>query len=177
MLCIFIVNVNYLNLSCMNKSAEYWINHLNLLPHPEGGFYKEVYRSEGSIPADSLSDAFDGDRSYATSIYFLLRSEDISKFHILTSDELWFFHDGSPVTIHQLNKDGVLTSVVLGEDVLQTTISKDVYFGAEVTQPDSYCLVSCVVAPGFDFADFYMPPKEEMMGLFPEHASLIERFT
>ena len=161
----------------MKYSAEYWIEKLDLQPHPEGGFYKEMYRSEGFIDSDALPYVYESDRNYATSIYFLLRSEDVSKFHILSSDELWFFHDGSPVTIHQLSKEGELSSVELGEQLLQTTIPANVYFGAEVKAPGSYCLVSCVVAPGFDFADFHMPGKEEMTNLFPNHSDIIDRLT
>ena len=89
------------------RSAEYWVSHLNLQPHPEGGFYKETYRSKESIPENGLSGEFKGSRNFSTAIYFLLRSKDRSLFHRIRSDELWHFHDGSSLTIYILEKDEI----------------------------------------------------------------------
>ena len=75
-------------------SAEFWIQHLDLKPHPEGGFYKEVYRSGIEMGKDVMPFVFSGTRRLATSIYYLLRSGEISKLHRLKSDELWYRDDG-----------------------------------------------------------------------------------
>ena len=87
------------------KSIDYWIDHLGLLPHPEGGYYKETYRSPEVLAASSLPNRFGGNRNYSTAIYFLLRSEDKSVFHRIKSDELWHFYQGSTLLIYVLREN------------------------------------------------------------------------
>ena len=77
-----------------NELADYWIDKLELLSHPEGGFYKEIYRSDEAISADALPERYKGERSFSTSIYFLLRENEFSAFHRLQSDEIWHFYSG-----------------------------------------------------------------------------------
>jgi predicted cupin superfamily sugar epimerase len=154
------------------KSAEYWIENLQLQAHPEGGFYREKYRSNEVINKAALPDRYSGDRNFSTSIYFSLRSQDISAFHRITSDELWFFHAGSPVEIFILDKN--LNTIQLGPnpdkgEVLQCTIPKSCWFGAKVSDVDSYVLVSCTVAPGFDFDNFELAKREALSSQFPVH--------
>ncbi len=161
------------------KTAKDWIESLQLKAHPEGGFYKEIFRSDESVSLSSLPSGYTGDRAFATSIYFLLRSEDISAFHRIKSDELWFFHAGSPVAIHILEEKG-LRKITLGmviDGSLQAIIPSNTWFSAEVLQPDSYCLVSCVVAPGFDFEDFELAEREKMTKEFPGFEDIITKFT
>ncbi|MEO1021519.1 MAG: cupin domain-containing protein [Bacteroidota bacterium] len=160
-----------------NHDATYWIEKLNLKPHPEGGFYAEVYRSGDTLHSDALPGSYSGDRSVVTSIYFLLRSGDVSKLHILKSDELWFHHSGSPIEVHAITEDGTHHSIVLSTDNPQAVIGKNTYFGSRITEENSYALVSCVVAPGFDFDDFEMPPRSELLALFPQHTLIIEQLT
>lgn len=163
------------------KSAEEWIKDLDLKPHPEGGFYKEIYRSEGKIDKSHLPNRYAGARNFATSIYFLLRSEDFSAFHKIQSDELWFYHAGSAVEILILDEKGLI-SVKLGADVangevLQAIIPRQKWFAAKVITKASYVLVSCVVAPGFDFADFDLADRSELLTLFPLFKEKIIAFT
>jgi uncharacterized protein len=163
------------------KPASYWIEHLSLLPHPEGGFYKENYRSSETIASSHLPSRYEQDRSLGTSIYFLLRSEDRSVFHRLKSDEIWHFYAGTAATIYFLNNHGVSEHVVgdrieKGES-LQVVIPAGTWFSAEVKTPDSYCLVGCTVAPGFDFSDFEMGRSAELIHHFPGQEVLIKRFT
>jgi uncharacterized protein len=163
------------------RTADYWIKHLQLLPHPEGGFYRETYRSRENISAQSLPMRFEGDRSFSTAIYFMLRSQDRSLFHKIKSDELWHFHDGSSLTIHVLHSSGVATCV-LGLDVdagqqPQVVIPADCWFGATVDKPDHYTLASCTVSPGFHFSDFELARRDRLILEFPDQAALIKRLT
>ena len=149
------------------------IEKLGLLPHPEGGFYKETYRSDEQIESK--------DRHLLTSIYFLLTSENVSHFHRIKSDELWYFHAGSAVTVHTLDKNGH-TEFRLGNDVAKGElpfylVKKDTIFGSTVDIPNSYALVSCAVAPGFDFRDFELFERLELLELYPEHEEIVARLT
>ena len=76
-------------------TAEYWIKHLKLSSHPEGGYYCATYKSDLTIRQSALPSGFHGDRSASTAIYFLLAETDFSAFHRLASDELWHFYAGN----------------------------------------------------------------------------------
>ena len=163
------------------QSAEYWIENLHLKPHPEGGFYKETYRSEETISPQGLPSRFPSARSFSTAIYFLLREGDISCFHRIKSDELWHYHAGGSLSIYVL-KEGDLVVYQLGADLekgesLQVVIPANCWFGAKVNDASSYMLSGCTVAPGFDFADFEMATKEELLKTFPAQQSIIEKLT
>ena len=152
------------------------ITSLNLLSHPEGGFYKETFRSGEGIETEQ------GPRNLCTSILFLLTSENVSRFHRIKSDELWFFHEGSPLTVHTLGKSGYesLSLSLLDSDsdcLPQQLVKANTIFGSTVDQPDSYSLVSCVVAPGFDFRDFELFEAKELLPLFPQAGKIIRRLT
>lgn len=152
------------------RSAEYWIKKLNLLPHPEGGFFKESYRSDELISSEALPDRYNSARTFSTQIYFMLVKGNHSSFHRLTSDETWHFYDGSAVTIWLLSEEVGLKEVRLGLDENsnpQFTIPKGCWFAAEVFGDGEYSLVGCSVAPGFDFADFEMAKRESLYEKFP----------
>ena len=157
------------------KRIEELVAQLDLNPHPEGGFYKEIYRSDLGVNTAS------GERSIMTSIYFLLTSENISKFHQIKSDEMWFYHEGSPLTVHMIDESGGYEKIKVGpvgeENKPQQMVPAGVIFGSTVDETDSYALVSCVVAPGFDFQDFKLFEREELLKRFPEHAEIIEQLT
>ena len=162
------------------QTASYWIEKLNLKQHQEGGFYSETYRSKEKIFKTVLPDRYNSDRSFGTAIHFLLRSEDVSAFHRLKSDELWFFHLGSPVEVVFLTENGI-QSHVLGTDFekgeyLQLVIPANTWFGARVLATDSFVLVSCTVCPGFEFQDFELAKKEDLLGKFPDSSDVIARF-
>ncbi|MGE5315677.1 MAG: cupin domain-containing protein [Acidobacteriota bacterium] len=165
-------------------TADEWIERLSLIPHPEGGYYREIFRSSGAIEGGALPAQYGGrQRAYVTSIYFLLKSGECSRYHRLRSDELWYFHAGSPLTISIIDaRTGALTQQRLGSDpakdeVLQFAVPAESWFGAEVDAPDSYALISCVVAPGFDFADFELGVRAELIRRYPAHRSSIEHLT
>ena len=163
------------------KSSEIWIKKLGLTPHPEGGYFKEVYRSNEAIPNTALPERYSGNRAYATSIYFLLEGNQFSAWHILQSDEIWYFSCGSHLYIHIMDNNGNYTKHSLGTDIEkgeepQIIIPKQSWFAAEVANKESYSLVSCAVAPGFDFADFELGSKEDLKKQFPQHKEIINKF-
>lgn len=153
------------------KTAEQWIEELNLQPHPEGGYYNQTDTSPISYFKE------DKQLPLYTNIYFLLTPESLSHFHQLTSDELWFFHNGSPLTVHSLNKDGTYSTVTLGTNDstlhLHHTVKAGTIFASTVEE--EYALVSCTVVPGFDFTDFKLFTKKELHETFPSHTDIINK--
>lgn len=96
------------------KDAKYWIEKLNLRPHPEGGFFKETYKSLEFIAKGALPDCYTGNRSFSTAIYFLLDKDDFSAFHRIKQDELWHFYDGTSITIHIIDQNTTYSTQKLG---------------------------------------------------------------
>jgi uncharacterized protein len=163
------------------QPAEFWIEHLQLKAHPEGGFYKETYRSQEVIASAGLPARFGVDRNFSTAIYFLLRSQDRSVFHRIKSDELWHYHAGTALAIYVLEARA-LTVHKLGPEAgkgesLQVVIPANCWFGAKVEQPGSYTLSGCTVAPGFDFQDFELAERKTLKEEFPGFEEIIELLT
>jgi predicted cupin superfamily sugar epimerase len=155
-----------------SNTSVYWINHLNLRPHPEGGFYKEVFRSDIAVSRASLQ------KQACTSIYYLLEGKDYSGFHRLASDEIWYFHKGAPLYIHVINEGGNYYSYELsdtGTGSLSVAIKAGLWFAAEIPSGEGFTLVSCAVAPGFEFAEFEMAALDKMTKLYPQHIGLLNR--
>lgn len=160
--------------------AKNYIEQLNLQQHPEGGWYQEIYRSEGTIKADCLSPDFAGARHYCTSIYYLLEKGDFSAFHRIKSDEVWHFYAGGPLLLHLLDETGTYSCILLGNDLekgatFQAVMLAGVWFAAEPAQRTSFVLSGCTVSPGFDFSDFEMAKKEKLLLQYPAHQALIAR--
>jgi uncharacterized protein len=163
------------------RDVDYWINHLQLLPHPEGGFYKETYRSKEMVNSHALPDRFEGDRNFSTAIYFMLRSQDRSVFHRIKSDELWHFYQGSTLLIYVLLEDELkihkLGSNPENGESLQVMIPAHRWFGAQVEKQNSFALCGCTVAPGFDFGDFEMADRKDLLKKYPGLEQEIIRLT
>ena len=160
-------------------TANDWIERLELLPHPEGGWFKEVYRSHEQIMQDALPERFNGARTFSTAIYFLLNAGEISRLHRIKQDEIWHFYAGDPLLLHQIDTEGNHTEQLVGCSAEASPIAivpAGSFFGAEVTG-NSYSLVGCTVAPGFEFADFEMPSRDELYQQFPQHGELIQQLT
>jgi hypothetical protein len=162
--------------------AQKWIDKLNLIPHPEGGFFREIYSSKLSIDGNLLSGEFNGRRNLSTSIYFLLRSSDVSRFHMLRSDEIWYYHTGSSLTIYSIDADGKQGEIVLGKDiekneVLQAVMPAGTIFGAALNEPDSFSIVGCMVSPGFTFEDFELLDRQLLLKKYPQHKDVILKIT
>lgn len=156
----------------MMNRVEELIEKFGLLPHPEGGWYKETYRSDMKLNGV--------DRNLMTSIYFLITSENISKLHQIKSDEHWYFHEGHGLRIHIFDTDYSFIDLGLNLDQNQVpfaTVKSEVIFGSTVEKEGAYAFVSCAVAPGFDFRDFRMLNTEEMLAKYPNHQALIQRLT
>jgi uncharacterized protein len=159
------------------------IQALDLRPHPEGGWFRETYRSPLRLPAHALPKTYGGERAAMTAIHFLLESGQISALHRLRSDEMWFFHEGAPLRISIIRPSGSREDILLGANVaagerLQASLPADGWFGAmpAAAAPD-YSLVSCVVAPGFEFEDFVLGDRPRLLAEFPQHRAAIERLT
>lgn len=159
------------------KSAAYWIEKLQLQPHPEGGYYRETYRAEEKIGKECLPLRYHSDRTFSTAIYFLLETGDVSRFHRLRSDEIWHYYDGSSMTLYIIDRTGESRQVNVGPENFQAVIKAGWWFGAEVNEPDSYCLVGCTVAPGFDFEDLDLAKRDELLSEFPAHREIICKLT
>ena len=158
------------------------IKLLDLQPHPEGGFFKETYRSPGIIPKESLDDSFGGDRNHSTSIYFMLTSENFSAFHRIKADEGWHFYLGSPIRLHTISAEGDYTHNIIGNDIMngeqpQLIVNAGDWFASEVVEENSFSLVGCTVSPGFSYEDFEMAQQTDLINKFPQHKELILQFT
>jgi hypothetical protein len=157
------------------QNADYWISRLKMIPHPEGGFYMEVFRSRIEIYRKSAGDM----KQACTSIYYLLQGTDYSGFHRIASDEIWYYHKGVPLFIYELTVSGLLITHELSDQstgCLSVAIEAGSWFAASLPSGEGFSLVSCAVAPAFDFKEFEMANKDELKQLYPEYGSLIERF-
>ena len=166
----------------MDERARFWIDELGLTAHPEGGYYRETYRSVDLLPAGIPAGRSAGERVCSTAIYYLLPSEEVSTLHRLRSDELMHFHTGATFSIHVLRPDGRYERIALGAEpesgtVLQAVIPAGCWFGASVDEPGRFALIGCTVAPGFDFEDFEQARRADLLTRYPQHRILIERLT
>ncbi|WP_332649107.1 cupin domain-containing protein [Lysinibacillus sp. 54212] len=158
----------------MKFSAQYYIENLNLIAHKEGGYYASTFTGEEQV------ETAQGARPGYTSIYFLLRSQDISHLHRLKSDELWYYHAGSPLTVHIIYEDGTYEAKKLGLNIEngeapQIVVPKNAIFGSSVDEAHTFSLVGCMVSPGFDYADFELFTQEELIAQYPQHEAVIRK--
>ena len=154
------------------KTAEYYIKNLNMDPHIEGGYFKESFIS---------NDEARKDKKLWSSIYFLLRTGEVSNFHRLKSDELWYYHDGEALTIYMITPEGELITSQLGKNIEngempQVLVPKGYIFGSAMTN-DGYSLVGCMVSPAFDYKEFELFDREYLLSLYPEHKEIILKLT
>ncbi|MDH5561623.1 MAG: cupin domain-containing protein [Deltaproteobacteria bacterium] len=163
-----------------NQNANYWIAKLGLKPHPEGGYFKETYRSKEGISRQCLPERYSGERVFCTGIYFLIKSGEPSCFHRIKSDEIWHFYHGSPLVIHQIASNGEYSSIKMGSNPVerenfQVVVPFNHWFSAEVSHMGCFSLIGCTVSPGFDFMDFEMGDKKRLSHQFPRHEEIIAR--
>ncbi len=162
-------------------SADDLIKELNLIQHPEGGWFRETYRSPVEVAATELPAEYNDGRRLGTSIYFLLKEDERSHWHRLVSDELWYYHGGRGVRLYLLDSEGGLEVKQLGTGAdFQLLIPAGRWFAAELEAGSGYGdfgLVGCVVLPGFEFEDFELGTREQLLSEFPQHAELVRKFT
>lgn len=158
-------------------TAETIIEKLKLTRHPEGGFYRETYRGKKSITLDNGKV-----RNAGTAVYYLLKDTDKSHFHKVNSDELWLFHQGEPLEIFMITNEGKLETKILGNrldlnEEPQVIIAANIWFAARLKNEKGFALVSCIVAPGFDFDDYELGSKNELIKTFPYIKTEIEKLS
>ncbi len=155
----------------MDPQTQELIARLQLQPHPEGGYYRETFRAPFPVIGAS-----GGSRAASTAIYFLLPAGAFSAFHRVQSDEVWHHYRGDTVELHRIDPDGRHELIRLNEETPQAVIPAGAWQAAAV-EGSRYALCGCTVAPGFDFADFEIPPRGTLLDLFPQHRELIGRLT
>jgi predicted cupin superfamily sugar epimerase len=162
------------------------VHALGLVPHPEGGFYRETYRAPLVLPHASISSTHAGDRSASTAIHFLVPRGSFSALHRIASDEVWHFYGGAPLEVVEIDPSGALTITRVGSDLAagerpQHVVPRGAWFGSRVLEGTEargdHALVGCTVAPGFDFADFELADRAALVTRFPQHRALIAALT
>lgn len=158
-------------------TADYFIEKLNMVSHQEGGYFKELGASEDITILKENGVETQEVRKLWTSIYFLLRDGEVSNFHRLKSDEMWYYHAGSSLTIYMITPDGELITKELGLDVEkgekpQVLVPKGYIFGSAMNK-EGYALVGCMVSPGFDFKDFELFDREDLLCKYPQYKETI----
>lgn len=153
------------------KNAEYYIRELKMEPHIEGGYFKESFLSSDKLENKNLW----------SSIYFLLTTDEVSNFHRLKSDEMWYHHDGEALSIYMIDKEGKLITKQLGNNIEngeepQVLVPKGYIFGSAMNK-EGYALVGCMVAPAFTYDDFELFDRKYLLSLYPEHEEIIIKLT
>jgi len=154
------------------KSAEYYINNLNMEKHIEGGYFKESFISKDEVNKD---------KKLWSSIYFLLRTGEVSNFHRLKSDELWYYHDGEALTIYMITPEGKLITRKLGKNIEkgetpQVLVEQGCIFGSAMDN-DGYALVGCMVSPAFEYSEFELFKRDYLLELYPNYKDTIIKLT
>ncbi len=160
----------------MSAGAEHWIRELGLAPHPEGGWFRETFRSPERLPAAALPARFKGDRALSTSILYLLAAGQRSHFHRLHAEEVWSHHAGGAMHVHVLEAGTVRTQVV-GGGRPQAVVTHGKWFAAEVAPGEPFALVGCSVSPGFEYDDFELASRDALLLEYPAQRELVLRFT
>ena len=155
------------------------IQTYNLEPHPEGGWYKQTYKSNEEIDAGALPERFGANRAFSTAIYFLLEKGNFSAFHRIKSDECWHFYAGDPLLIYIIEQNGDLIVIALGNDLekgqtFQCVVPANCWFASRPAPKSEYSFVGCTVSPGFEFEDFELADVTALSVMYPQHKSIIK---
>lgn len=156
----------------MLPSRDELIERYGLEAHPEGGYFRESYRSARDASG----------RAHATAIYFLLPRGERSKLHRLKSDEIWHFYLGGPLVVVEIDLKGHVTETRLGSnfergEVLQHVVPAGHWFGAYPAAGSAFSFVGCTVSPGFEFDEFELADCETLVARFPHADGLIRLLT
>jgi hypothetical protein len=158
----------------MHKEAVRLVKKLGLKKHPEGGYFKQTYRSDMMVNVAG----YDGQRNISTAIYCLRVGGQYSAFHKMKSDEIWHHYAGGSLTLYAINEYGTLSRIRLGRGgTPQAVIKVGTWFAAALNNKKSYSLVGCTMSPGFDYRDWELGKRDELARMYPPHRALIERYT
>jgi len=162
------------------NTVEQLIKQYSLQPHPEGGWYKETYKSKESIPSNALPGRFTGDRTFSTAIYFLLEAGNFSAFHRIKSDECWHFYTGDPLLVYVIFSSEKLEIIELGSgfsrgELFQYVVPANCWFASRPAPGSSFSFVGCTVSPGFEFDDFELANAGELSKIYPKHTNIINQ--
>ena len=141
----------------MNK-VENLVKIHSLGPHPEGGFFKETYRSE-----------------FSTGIFYLLTKGHKSSLHRIKSDEMWHFYDGDSIAIVEITNQGIVKETLLNKNNPQYVVPANIWFGAYLPDNSHFAFMGCTVAPAFHFNDFEIANKSSMLEEYPKASAIIQK--
>lgn len=163
-------------------TAQQVIDRLRLLPHPEGGYFRETYRASLRHMEHALPSEYGGERSAATAIFYLLTPDTFSALHRVKSDELFHSYAGDAVEMLQLWPDGNSKTVLIGNNLAQdhspqVVVPGGVWQGSRLVAGGNWALLGCTVSPGFDFADFEIASRSDLLAQWPEAAEMITALT
>ena len=166
----------------MQDAVNRIVERFKLIPHPEGGYYREVYRSPLEIQHPGVDASHDTSRRGSTFIYFLLGKNDFSAFHrVRWSDEIWHLYAGGPLELHTIDAQHRYACHTLTGDVAHGEPAHVVPAGCwQATRPApgvEWAFCGCTVAPGFDFADFELADRDALLAEYPRHQDWIRRLT
>ncbi len=148
----------------------------------EGGFFRETYRSRWHVTAEYLPEGIRGSRSIGTAIYYMITPETFSTLHRLPGSEVFHFYTGDPVVMLQLHPDGTSRTVTLGSDLAngqepQVVVRGNVWQGCRLTPGGKWALMGTTMSPGFDYADYVIGVRDELIAQYPDAAELIRQYT
>ena len=166
----------------MQDEVRHIVERFALEPHPEGGFFREVYRSSVALQHPAIDGAQDARRCAGTHIYFLLADEQFSAFHrVRWSDEIWHLYSGGPLELHTIDNGGRYAMHLLTTDITRgeptSVVAAGCWQAARLAPGCGWAFCGCGVAPGFEFADFEMPPADELLAAHPAHEQIIRALT
>ena len=159
----------------LDKAALHIIKKLGLQKHPEGGYFKETYRSDTRVNTKG----YNGSRHAATAIYYLLIGDQFSAFHRMKSDEIWHHYAGGSLILYAID-NRKLAKINLGKregETFQAVVKAGAWFAASLNDKKSFCLLGCTVSPGFEYGDWELGKREELIRMYPRHKDIIKQHT
>jgi predicted cupin superfamily sugar epimerase len=160
----------------LKKDAIQLIKRLRLKKHPEGGYFKETYIADTIVNLVG----YDKPRPISTAIYYMLVGDQFSAFHRIKSDELWHHYMGGSLTLYAIDNIGKLSKIKMGKSIseaYQVAIKANTWFAASLNDKKSYCILGCTVSPGFDYTDWQLGKRNELIKMYPQYRTIIERHT
>jgi predicted cupin superfamily sugar epimerase len=166
----------------MDENAKRIVARFGLIPHPEGGHFREVYRAPLRTPHPGIPAGNGNDRCAGTLIYFLLAGAEFSAFHrVRWSDEIWHLYAGGPLELHTIGGRDEYAKRVLTTDLEggepTAVVPAGALQAARLVSGAAWAFGGCTVAPGFDFADFELPPRSQLLSAHAPHAAIIRALT